>query len=322
MSSRWFLSWMKVALFTLTGGAIASAYLARTDRVEAQKDRPIFPDVKPNYWAYPFIDTLAERGLVKGYLDGTFRPEKPVDRDEFAAMIRQAFEQQKVREIPSGSTFKDVPEGYWAAPPIQEAYETGFMKGTSEDLFRPNRGLTRTQAVVALTKGLNLNYDRPTGNRDRGQANSDPATLANQPPKVQKRLLFPLASTVLMQPLLPILSKQSQTPAKQSSPTAVQPANTPTQASALELLKSYYKDADRIPKSSVNPVATATQAKIVVNYPEPSLFNPDKLLTRSAATALIYQALVYRGQLEPLPSQVEASRYIPTPVEGSDRASQ
>ncbi|WP_278187126.1 hypothetical protein [Microcoleus vaginatus] len=44
-----------------------------------------------------------------------------MDGDEFAAMIRQAFERAKIRNIPSGSAFNAVPQGYWAEPPIQQA---------------------------------------------------------------------------------------------------------------------------------------------------------------------------------------------------------
>ncbi len=88
-----------------------------------------FSDVPSNYWAQPFIRGLAERNIVAGYPDGTFRPEQPVDRDEFAAIIRQAFNQPPIRQIKSGAVYKDVPANYWATRPIEEAYQQGFIIG-------------------------------------------------------------------------------------------------------------------------------------------------------------------------------------------------
>ena len=47
-----------------------------------------FSDVSNNYWAKDFIQDLSERGIIKGFPDRTFRPDAPVTRAEFAAMIR------------------------------------------------------------------------------------------------------------------------------------------------------------------------------------------------------------------------------------------
>jgi uncharacterized surface protein with fasciclin (FAS1) repeats len=60
----------------------------------------------------------------------------------------------------------------------------------------------------------------------------------------------------------------------------------------------------------VNSVAAATQANMVVNYPEVKQLNPQQSLTRAEAAALLYQALVRQGQLQPLATNVAASNYI------------
>jgi len=115
-----------------------------------------------------------------------------------------------------------------------------------------------------------------------------------------------------MQPLLPVLSRQPQsTPAKSDLPTTVTTATAPCRSSASEVVKSYYKDADKIPKDVVEPMAAATKANIPVNYPDPRVLNPTELLSRGSATALIHQALVDRGQSEPLSNNEEATRYLP-----------
>ncbi len=57
-------------------------------------------------------------------------------------------------------------------------------------------------------------------------------------------------------------------------------------------------------------MAAATKAKIAVNYPDPRVLNPNELLSRGSATALIHQALVDRDQIEPLPDK-DTAKYIP-----------
>lgn len=58
-----------------------------------------FPDVPSNYWAQPYIQRLAEKNIIAGYPDATFRPQKSVDRDEFAAIVRKAFDVEPIRQI-------------------------------------------------------------------------------------------------------------------------------------------------------------------------------------------------------------------------------
>lgn len=115
-----------------------------------------FSDVDPSYWAYPFIQGLTTSGVIAGFPDGTFRPEKPVNRAEFAAMLRKAFgTRTPVRQLPAGG-FADVPTDYWAAPAIQSAYETGFLSGYPNNTFAPNQQIPKVEAVTSLASGLQL----------------------------------------------------------------------------------------------------------------------------------------------------------------------
>jgi S-layer homology domain len=314
MSNYWRLPLMSVAFLALSVSVGATIFLDKSEPVVAQQAPGTFPDVPADYWARPFIQSLTEKGIIAGYPDGTFRPRQAVDRDEFAAMIRQAFERARIRKIPSGSTFNDVPQGYWAAPPIEEAYETGFMEDFPRNEFRPKQPITKVQAIVALMRGLNLDYNRPAVTTNQAAATPASETQTNQRRMVKNRLVFPLAATALMQPLLPVVSRQQPepAPAKAAPPKTTTTATAPSQISALEFLQSYYRDANRIPNNAVNEVAAATQANIVVNYPDARVFNPNELLSRGSATALIHQALVYQGQIEPLPNNVEATKYLPS----------
>jgi hypothetical protein len=111
-----------------------------------------FPDVPTNYWAAPFISELARRGIIAGFFeDGTFRPEAPVTRAQFAAMINKAYSRPNLRPP---ITFNDVPANYWGKGGIDRAYSMGFMAGYPGNVFRPDENIPRSQVLVSLTSGL------------------------------------------------------------------------------------------------------------------------------------------------------------------------
>ncbi|GAB4473018.1 MAG: hypothetical protein OHK0037_33210 [Elainellaceae cyanobacterium] len=115
-----------------------------------------FSDIQ-NHWAKAFIEALAERGIVRGFSDGTFRPEQTITRAEFASLLRSAFSVAPKRPyVP----FSDVPESFWAAAAIRWAYETGFISGYPDGSFRPAEAIARVHCWVALVGGLELRASR------------------------------------------------------------------------------------------------------------------------------------------------------------------
>ncbi|MBD1845334.1 S-layer homology domain-containing protein [Cyanobacteria bacterium FACHB-63] len=111
-----------------------------------------FTDVSTSYWASSFISELAKLTIVEGFPDGSFRPEEVMTKAQFAAVIRKAFEQAKMR---NAIAFQDVSEGYWAYSAISKAYEMGFLGVNAENQFNPNSRLTRLDVLVALATSLN-----------------------------------------------------------------------------------------------------------------------------------------------------------------------
>ncbi|QUY41274.1 S-layer homology domain-containing protein [Acaryochloris marina] len=118
-----------------------------------------FSDVSLGYWARPFIEKLAEKNVIKGFPDGTFKPDQPVTRAQFAAIVRQAFDRESTRQYRG---FADVPTNHWAQPAIDKAYSTRFLSGYPGNLFQPNQRIPKVQALVALASGLELEPDAPT----------------------------------------------------------------------------------------------------------------------------------------------------------------
>ncbi|TAF08499.1 MAG: S-layer homology domain-containing protein [Nostocales cyanobacterium] len=110
-----------------------------------------FSDVSSNYWASQFIQQLSQRGVIAGFPDGTFRPEEPVTRAQFAAMINKAFSKSAQRQP---INFNDVPSNYWAYSAIRQAYTIGFLSGYPGNVFKPNQAIPREQVLVSLANGL------------------------------------------------------------------------------------------------------------------------------------------------------------------------
>ena len=118
-----------------------------------------FKDVQ-DHWAQGCIEELAEKKIITGYYeDGSFRPNRPVSRAEFAAMLRKAFPDAKTVRNPIN--FVDIPTSYWGFKAIREAYQTGFLSGYSGSIFNPTLNIPRWQVLVALSSGLKYTPARP-----------------------------------------------------------------------------------------------------------------------------------------------------------------
>ncbi|MBE9004585.1 S-layer homology domain-containing protein [Fortiea sp. LEGE XX443] len=112
-----------------------------------------FNDVPTNFWAVRFINALSARSIIKGFPDYTFRPNQPINRAEFAAILQKAFDTELSK---NSLPFKDVSAQYWATPAIDRAVGTGFLQGYPDKTFQPEQNISRVQVLVALVSGLNL----------------------------------------------------------------------------------------------------------------------------------------------------------------------
>ncbi len=101
-----------------------------------------------NYWAKEAIYSLQNSNIIKGYPDGTFRPDKPVTRAEFAVLMCRAYSLIPVKKEPIA--FTDVPDNYWAKEDIETASAKGFFAGYPDQTFRPELPIPRVQATIVL----------------------------------------------------------------------------------------------------------------------------------------------------------------------------
>lgn len=121
-----------------------------------------FSDIQ-GHWAQNFIEPLARKGAIRGFPDGTFKPDVPMTRAQFAAMLEQVSRSYDLDLARAGNgrvqppaAFADVPVNYWASHAIQTAWSAGFLGGYPDGAFKPDRAISRVQVMVALVKGFEL----------------------------------------------------------------------------------------------------------------------------------------------------------------------
>lgn len=118
-----------------------------------------FKDVGSGYWAKKPIEHSGTVGLVRGYPDGTFRPDRELTRAELATLLVRA------RDLkPMGKpvkVFKDVKTSHWAAGYIEVAKRMKIVKGYPDGKFRPNRRITKAEAITVLARYDNLAIFKP-----------------------------------------------------------------------------------------------------------------------------------------------------------------
>lgn len=140
-------------LLGMTSGTVAPMVQTMMTPAPAVAQTTVsFSDVSSNYWARDFIVELARRDVIAGFPDGTFRPNDPVTRAQFAAMVRKAFDKANIR---NPVNFSDVASNYWAYNAIRESYAMGFLSGYPGNVFRPGQNIPREQVLVSLANGLN-----------------------------------------------------------------------------------------------------------------------------------------------------------------------
>ena len=120
---------------------------------------------KADSYRVPFSDTagkdcaqavayLASYGILTGYADGTFRPDAPISRAAFAVLLHRCQFAAPVGQYGEEFVFADVPAGYWAETYIYSTKVLGWLQGGTDQMFHPEREITRAEAVTAINRML------------------------------------------------------------------------------------------------------------------------------------------------------------------------
>ena len=110
-----------------------------------------FSDVSADKWYNNAVSTLCHMGVLGGYSDGTFRPNAPITRAEFAK-IAVSFSQANGSAV--YSYFTDVKTTDWFAPYVTAAKDSSLIEGYSDGSFKPENRITRAEACTIVNRVL------------------------------------------------------------------------------------------------------------------------------------------------------------------------
>ena len=153
-----------------SGGGGSSSDDEKEDDTTDDKEDVIIPqptvsftDIHSSHWAYDSVINLAEKFILNGYLDGTFKPESNITRAEFAKIIVSATGSVDPYAL---STFKDVNNGDWYYSYVSTAYSMGYITGYPDGSFRPNDNITRADICTIVNRVLKAEKASVTAFKD------------------------------------------------------------------------------------------------------------------------------------------------------------
>lgn len=121
-----------------------------------------FSDVPSDAWYAKAVNTLSSLGMLGGYPDGTFRPDAPITRAEFAA-IALAFAYDPAS---ASCSYTDVSTSAWYYTYVAQATTYGWIGGYPDGSFRPNNSITRAEVAVIVNNMLGRDADESYINRN------------------------------------------------------------------------------------------------------------------------------------------------------------
>lgn len=113
-----------------------------------------FIDMSLSHWASKEIQTLEKDNIIVGYPDGSFKPDQPATRAEFATMAVKALRQD--RSHPGEMFyFSDLTDAHWAYNNIQRACAFDLIKGFPDNTFKPEDNISKAEAVAMMISAVN-----------------------------------------------------------------------------------------------------------------------------------------------------------------------
>jgi hypothetical protein len=123
---------------------------------------PSFTDVWYSYWAYKYIEYICQLDVARGYEDGAYRPDTPVDRGQMAVYIARSVVDPTGEEglagyvAPEEPTFPDTPTDFWSYKHVEYCVENDIVRGYLDGKYHPEAPVTRGQMAVYICRAFNL----------------------------------------------------------------------------------------------------------------------------------------------------------------------
>ena len=142
----------------ITRAEVATIYfrmLTDESRTKFWSQNSGYSDVKAGDWFNNAVSTLSKAGIIAGYEDGSFRPNGYITRAEFATIAARFFDVT----YNGKDLFPDI-SGHWAKDYINQAANKGFVNGYEDGTFKPDRNITRAEAVTLVNRTLDRHPDK------------------------------------------------------------------------------------------------------------------------------------------------------------------
>ncbi|WP_416234436.1 S-layer homology domain-containing protein [Paenibacillus sp. JNUCC31] len=129
-----------------------TAMIARAFGLGENSASASFKDTRSS-WAAGYISALADKGVITGYADGSFKPNATISRAEMVTIIARVLD---LNTLANGApaSFNDVDSSNWAAAAIAQASSANLVQGRSSSVFSPSGKATRAEAVTMIIRAL------------------------------------------------------------------------------------------------------------------------------------------------------------------------
>ncbi len=188
--------------------------------------------------------------------------------------------------------FDDVPDGYWAEPYVDALSSRGLIAGYDDNTFRPDQPVTRSEIARILSNTFDLTADKAV--LEFSDVEEDYWARESIGEVVRGGFMTGFPDDTF-RPNEPVTRTQTFT-ALVTGLDIKAPTN-------IQATIDRYADANAIPNWANEKIAAATVGNLVVDYPNVANLNPNEVTTRAELSAIIYQALVGQGVVEPIDSE-------------------
>ncbi|SMB92681.1 S-layer homology domain-containing protein [Peptoniphilus asaccharolyticus DSM 20463] len=132
----------------ITRAEVSTIFARLTENSAPANYSPKFSDVLAYDWFSDSVMKLSKKDIIKGYPDGTFKPNKSITRAEFATIVSKYIKNPKAAD----ETFVDVPMNHWAKDAIAKVKAEGLISGYPDGTFKPDAPITRAEAVSIVNR--------------------------------------------------------------------------------------------------------------------------------------------------------------------------
>ncbi|MCC3259702.1 S-layer homology domain-containing protein, partial [Paenibacillus polymyxa] len=165
MANKLIVKGVQPDIFEPNRAITRAEFVALLVRGLGMQEKPLpkhFTDIKEDAWYAGSVGAAIDAGLIRGYGNQSFGPEKVITREEIAVIAEKAVDYvQTLNTIPSSEEYKEVYNDSstvspWAQQAMAQATEQGLIKGVSPDLLAPKQHATRVEATSILKRFLQL----------------------------------------------------------------------------------------------------------------------------------------------------------------------